>query len=193
MHIIWSYTHMFIYISFACVNICLKILYVVSRKSVETLHEKDTHQPQSRGGLWEGGRGGGKGGVMQYGGWVGGAGRIKGRRKQRVGVQSAEMQTAFWTFLGRFNRIPGQGSSFPIWSVPTLHLFCCQFWGKNICLNENIYSSVYSDLIYSSTSWHFLFFLFLSFHLCFSQRMFQDSSILVGSFLMKETSLEWNY
>ena len=42
---------MFIYISFAYVNIRLKILYVVSRKSAKTLHEKDTHQPQSRGGL----------------------------------------------------------------------------------------------------------------------------------------------
>ena len=41
-----------------------------------------------------------------------------------------------------------------------------------------------------SIPWLFLFFLFLSFHLCFSQRMFQDSSILVGSFFRKEP--HWN-
>lgn len=43
--------YMFIDISFTCVNIHLKIMYVVSRKSAETWHGKDTHQPQSRGGL----------------------------------------------------------------------------------------------------------------------------------------------
>ena len=37
----------------------------------------------------------GTGVVIQEGVWVGGTGQIKERRKQRVGVQGAEMQTAF--------------------------------------------------------------------------------------------------
>lgn len=79
----------------------------------------------------------------------------------------------------------------PVWSVPILQHFCCQFWGKNICLSENIYSSVYNGLIYLIYSVAFLIPFF--FHLCFSQRTFQDSSILVGSFLIKGTPLEWGY
>lgn len=48
-----------------------------------------------------GGGADGRGVVTQEGVWAGGTGQMKGRRKQRVGVQGAEMQTAFSTVHGR--------------------------------------------------------------------------------------------
>ena len=51
---------MFIYISFACVNIHLKILYVVSRKSAETLHTRRIHTSHRVGVASD--KGGGAGG-----------------------------------------------------------------------------------------------------------------------------------
>lgn len=107
-------------------------------------------------------------GRMEWGGDAGrglGGGSRADKRKEEAEGRSSERRDANKHSEHSWEDLTGSrpGKSFPIWSAPTLHLFYCQFLGNNICLNENIYLSVYSDLIYSIYSMAFLFFLFLSF------------------------------